>query len=126
MRATGGWLARLAAPPATCVRPKRAERGTCAVLFGAALWGRGRNRTLEECENALAGKPKLRAISSTLFLSGKLRSPRTAHRPKGSTRMSKKPAAWSLESTIALFKKVPAPLKTLADASSRRVRARFR
>jgi hypothetical protein len=32
--------------------------------------------------------------------------------------MSKKPAAWSLESTIALFKKVPAPLKSLADVDA--------
>ena len=59
MRATGGWLARLAAPPATGVRLKRAKRGACAVLFGAALWGRKCNRTPEACENALAGKPKL-------------------------------------------------------------------
>jgi hypothetical protein len=35
------------------------EERSCAVLFGAALWGRGSHRTLEACENALAGKSKL-------------------------------------------------------------------
>lgn len=36
------------------------EERSCAVLFGAALWGRECSRTPEACERALAERPKLR------------------------------------------------------------------